>query len=234
MKFFEMTHITIFVTLLVVLIQQCTSRSFSHDIRSILKGNGDTPISNIIAANQNGSNKKKRQRTDPRQTTQFTQPQQQQQRNYNNPMTNTNPSRFRALISEAGVHSITILFAGASWRLIGIYDFLVTDPRSLVNTLSKLATVSLFVLNFTAVVLQIFKPLVFKSFLKIVVALDVLREFFSIAFNLLSAFYLNQSQRDLFLGRIIANLFWASAFFSFSRSRWVFQPKQVQQRGTSL
>lgn len=230
-KFFEMTHITIFVILLIVLIQQCTSRSFSHDIRSSLKGNGDSPISNIIAVNQNGASKK-RQRTDPRQTPPFAQPQ-QQQRNYYNPITNTNPSRFRALISEVGVHSITILFAGASWRLIGIYDFLVTDPRSLVNTLSKFATVSFFVLNFTAVVLQIFKPLVFKSFLKIVVALDVLREFFSIAFNLLAAFYLNQSQRDLFLGRIIANLFWASAFFSFSRSRWVFQPKQVQQRGTS-
>lgn len=183
----------------------------------------------VIAANQ-PKGRNTRPDVTGKQNFQYSNNQQQRQyQNHHSTATKPNSSRFRALLTEAGAHAITILFACISWRLMGIYDFLVTDQQSLITSISKTATVAYFLINFSALVVQVFKPLVFKNFLKIVIALDIVREFVSIIFNLISTFQVSPVQRELYIGRIIANLFWASAFFSFSRSRWVFQ-KQAQDK----
>jgi hypothetical protein len=132
-------------------------------------------------------------------------------------------------LKESAVHMITCLFAFLLWRLVSVYDIIVSEKISFFTNSAKYFTSFLFFLNFVCVILQLLQPLRFKVILKSVLALDILREVIAIVGNLYSAFLLPPF-RELYLGRAIGNVCWGLFCYSFSRSRWVMQRQRTTQR----
>jgi hypothetical protein len=129
-------------------------------------------------------------------------------------------------LKESAVHMITCLFAFLIWRLVSVYDIIASERISFFTSSAKYFTSFLFFLNVLCVVLQLLKPLRYKSLLKSVLALDILREVLAVLVNLYSAFALPPF-RELFLGRAIGNVCWGLFCYSFSKSRWVAQRQQI-------
>jgi hypothetical protein len=127
---------------------------------------------------------------------------------------------------EAGTASICVLFGLLVWRSLSAYDLIDQLSPGVFKLFSVVAVVSILIANITGLIVNIMRPLNFKNGLKLVLAMNVLREWSELVYNIFMLIFSSSTAelpKDAFIGRIFMNVWWSLLCFSFSKSRWVLQ-----------
>jgi hypothetical protein len=149
------------------------------------------------------------------------------------------------LLKQASTASVGILFAGLIWRTLAVYEAVSQVSNPWVKVVATLPILIILFGNLLGFVANVMKPNNFKNWLKAILAMNIVREWAELAFNVFfivfaSAFSLSHQSsrqpREVYFGRFVINVWWIALCFGFSRSRWVLsiQPgaaeKQRQQQ----
>ena len=149
--------------------------------------------------------------------------------NHHQPQQVINP-----LIRQTSTASIGILFALLIWRGIAAYELADQFNSGFMKVVAVTPTVILLSANLAGLVVNLLKPLNFKNILKVILALNIVRESVELVYNALKIVLTSTSSivpREVYFGRFFMNLWWLSLCITFSKSRWVLQlsPQQVHK-----
>jgi hypothetical protein len=135
---------------------------------------------------------------------------------------NTRPDN--RIASQVTAASIGTLFVVLIWKLMIAFEL----ADQITNTFQRnIATISLCIVlicNVAGFLFNIFSPLMFKSYLKIILAINMLREFISMMYNIFNMVFPSQDSNippEAYFLSIAYNLWIGILCYSFSKSRWV-------------
>jgi len=109
----------------------------------------------------------------------------------NNPNINTNqqsniPPVLNPLLKQAPTASIVMLFLLLIWRSLASYELAGQfAPDSYLRLLAVTPSLTILLSNLTGFVVTIFKPINFKNHLKIILAINIVREWIELIYNIL-------------------------------------------------
>ena len=136
------------------------------------------------------------------------------------------------LLRQTTTSFICVIFGLYIWRAVAVYE--MADQ---ITGAARLAVVTptIFILlaNIVGFVLNIMQPLNFKSQLKVILLLNILRETCEMVFNvykLISTKLGSSVPREEFMGRFFMNIWWFILCYSASKARWVSHPPQRPQQ----
>jgi hypothetical protein len=129
-----------------------------------------------------------------------------------------------ALVKRASAASVAVLFGLLVWRSLSSYELADQFSSTMLRVTTLAAVVVVLAVNACGLIVSLAKPLDFKNQLKAVLALNILREWLELAYNVVMVL-LGSSRlgvpREVYVGRIFMNIWWSLLCFSFSKSRWV-------------
>lgn len=131
------------------------------------------------------------------------------------------------LFKQAGTASICLLFGLLIWRTLAVYEIADTFESRTLRSLTVIPTMLLLGGNIAGLGLNIMKPLNFKNHLKAILALNIVREVVELIYNVAQLILVGAATklpREVYIGRLLMNLWWGTMCFSLARSRWVVQP----------
>mmetsp|Transcript_1285 Transcript_1285/g.2082 ORF Transcript_1285/g.2082 Transcript_1285/m.2082 type:complete len:264 (+) Transcript_1285:81-872(+) len=158
----------------------------------------------------------------------------QQQRSTNAAAPNTTP-QISPLVKQASTGAIGLLFGLLIWRSLSAYEMADQFVNESFRIMAIIPVMALLLANITGFIVNLLKPLNFKNHLKVILALNVIREWVELVYNvvmLITTSGTAQIPREVYFGRFFMNCWWSLWCFSFSKSRWVLQttlPSQYQQ-----
>ncbi len=129
------------------------------------------------------------------------------------------------LLQQSNPLSVSILFSMLIWRLYVADAFLENNVGGFI-TLARGCTSILLAANILGLGATIMHPLAAKNYLKLILALNIIREWMSTIINVKHCFYGSYLQRDVSLGRLIMNFWILGLCYSYRNSRWV--PKIIR------
>ncbi len=124
------------------------------------------------------------------------------------------------LLRQSNPLSLSILFSMLIWRLYVAYDFLGKNVGGFI-TVARGCTSILLAANILGLGATIMFPVAAKNYLKLILALNIIREWMSTIINMKNCFYGRYLQRDVSLGRLIMNFWVLGLCYSYRNSRWV-------------
>jgi hypothetical protein len=129
-----------------------------------------------------------------------------------------------AFVKRASAASVAVLFGLLVWRSLSSYELADQFSSTILRVTTLVSVVAVLTLNAGGLIVSLAKPLDFKNQLKAVLALNILREWLELAYNVVMVL-LGSSRlgvpREVYVGRIFMNIWWSLLCFSFSKSRWV-------------
>lgn len=147
------------------------------------------------------------------------------------------PGVVHPLLRQASSASIGILFGLLIWRSLSSYELADEFAAGLIRYILIAPIVGILSLNVVGLALNLIRPMNFKNHLKVILALNIVREWVEMAYNsmmIVIAFAKSTTlPREVYFGRLFMNVWWSLLCFSFSRSRWVLSasfPQQYQQQ----
>ena len=155
--------------------------------------------------------------------------QNQQRPNYmNNNNMNNNPNGappvMNPLLKQAPTASIVMLFLLLIWRSLASYELagqFASDSYLRIFALTPSLTILLS--NLIGFVVTIFKPINFKNHLKIILAINIVREGIELIYNILKILLSSSTSivpREVYVGRFFMTVWWVIILQGFSKSRW--------------
>ena len=90
--------------------------------------------------------------------------------------------------------------------------------------ISVIPTMIILATNMAGFIINVMKPNNFKSMLKAILALNIVRESVEVCFNVFMILFRNEFTsipKEVYFGRFFSNIWWLSLCVSFSKSRWV-------------
>ena len=142
------------------------------------------------------------------------------------------------LMKQASTGAIGILFVLLIWRSLAAYELADQFNVGITRIIAVTPTVLILLANLAGFVVNMMKPHNFKNTLKVVLAMNVIREFIEMLYNI-SMLVLNNRRSGLqiiptevYIGRFFMNAWWLSLCLTFSKSRWVLAviPPSPQQQ----
>lgn len=133
------------------------------------------------------------------------------------------------LLRQALTSSIGALFIFLTWRTITVYELADQFSSATLRYLSVAPTMLLFCANITGFILNCTRPLNFKTLLKSILAMNVVREIVEVMYSTTMLLLNTQSSaipREAYFGRLLSNAWFIFICLSFSKSRWVLQTTQ--------
>eukprot|EP01038_Epipyxis_sp_PR26KG_P004391 gene4391-6209_t len=147
------------------------------------------------------------------------------------------PTQINPLLKQASTVSIGLLFGLLTWRTLAAYEMADQFSRgSFIRLAATIPTSIILFSNLIGFLVNILKPLNFKNHLKFILALNILREWIELLYNMLMMIITNAmspTPREIYFGKFLMNCWWLTLCISFIKSRWVLQvilPKQMQQQ----
>ena len=145
------------------------------------------------------------------------------------------------LVRQTTTASIALLFGLLIWRSLTSFELASQFTNSSLLLLALVPSVALLVTNIAGFLLNIIKPYNFKNHLKVILAINIVREWIELIYSLIMIVIWSPSSsslpRETYFGSIFMNIWWCVVCFSFSRSRWVLkhtlsnsEMKYLQQR----
>jgi hypothetical protein len=108
------------------------------------------------------------------------------------------------------------------------------QPSTLFGQLARLCTTSILFINAVGAILTLFRPIAMKNYLKLILAVNIIREWTSTLLNLTYCLVGGQDQRDIHIGRLFMNIWFLTLCYSYRNSRWVAKiipPKGIHPHG---
>jgi len=131
------------------------------------------------------------------------------------------------LLKQTSTASLGVLFGALIWRGLAVFDEAGMQRKGFLRTVSLPITLLILVANIAGFLVNVFKPNNFKNYLKGILALNIVREWIDLMFNLILVLVRPwnrmaiRTPREVFFGRIFINMWWMTLCFGFSKSRWV-------------
>ena len=100
--------------------------------------------------------------------------------------------------------------------------------------ISVLPTMIILATNMAGFIINMMKPSNFKSKLKAILALNIVRESIEVCFNVFMILIRNEFTsipKEVYFGRFFSNIWWLSLCVSFSKSRWVSSKSNARNSG---
>ena len=91
----------------------------------------------------------------------------------------------QGLMKQASSASIGVLFALLAWRALTAYEMASHFKNGMVRLLSISPSLVLLVMNLVGFLVNYFRPLGFKNYMKVILATNVSREWIELAYNFL-------------------------------------------------
>lgn len=130
-----------------------------------------------------------------------------------------------SLLKQTHTASLGFLFGGLIWRSLAGFEEAGLRRDGFMRTVSLPPALLLLMANVLGFGINIVKPQNFKSILKAVLALNIVREWTDMAYCLvmvlLRPWVKSKIPREVYFGRIVISLWWLTLCFGFSKSRWV-------------
>lgn len=132
--------------------------------------------------------------------------------------------KMSGLLKQASSASIGVLFALLTWRSLTAYEMADSFRNSFVRAMSVAPSIALLAMNLIGFVVNWMRPLNFKNYLKVILSLNIVREWVELAYNLLMIVLTSSRSaipREVYFGRVFMNVWWTALTMAFSKSRWV-------------
>ena len=129
------------------------------------------------------------------------------------------------LVRQTTTASIALLFGLLIWRSLTSFELASQFTDDSMRLLSLIPSVALLVANIAGFLLNIVKPYNFKNHLKVILAINIIREWVELVYSLFMMVTWSPTSsvvpRETYFGSMFMNIWWCVVCFSFSRSRWV-------------
>lgn len=136
------------------------------------------------------------------------------------------PQQLNPLVKQASTASIGILFMLLIWRSLAAYELADQFNAGSLRIVAVAPTVLILCANLMGFVINVMKPFNFKNQLKFILAMNSIREFIELLYNIVMLVFNSPNSgisRDVYFGRFFMNVWWLSLCVTFSKSRWVLQ-----------
>lgn len=138
-----------------------------------------------------------------------------------------NQQQINPLLKQATTASIGVLFGILIWRSLTAYEYADQFSVGILRLFAVSPVVLILLANILGFLLNIAKPLNFKVHLKLILAMNIIREWVELCYNVYKIVFTNSKAiipREVYFGRFFMNVWWSLLCFSFARSRWVLNP----------
>lgn len=138
------------------------------------------------------------------------------------------------LLKQANTASIGLLFGLLIWRSLTAYELADQFSSSSLRIVCIPPVVIILIANIAGFLVNIIKPLNFKTHLKLILASNIVREWLELIYNVFKIVFTNSTSsvsRENYFGRFFMNVWWSILCISFARSRWVLQLSGENQPG---
>eukprot|EP01036_Dinobryon_divergens_P026584 gene26584-35252_t len=125
------------------------------------------------------------------------------------------------LMKQANTASIALLFVLLIWRTFSCFEMAEQILSAHTKALLLVPATILTCANAIGFFVNLLKPMGFKNHLKVILALNLIREGIEMLFNVMMMIF--SDSRELFFGRFFVNCWWFFLCYSFSKSRWVLE-----------
>ena len=128
------------------------------------------------------------------------------------------------LVKKASTISISALFGLLIWRSLTSYEMANEFMSDSARVLTATPVAGLLLANLVGFVVNILKPINFKNHLKVILAVNIVREWVELLYNVFMLIFSSSKSltpREVYFGRFFMNCWWSLLCVSFSRSRWV-------------
>ena len=116
---------------------------------------------------------------------------------------------------------VGIVFLLLSWRSLGSFEMADNFQSDILRTICVIPSVVLLLANIGGFLLNASKPLNFKNRLKFIIAMNIIREWVEMAYNIVNLIISRTIPREVYFGRIFVNVWWSFLCLSYTKSRWV-------------
>ena len=140
----------------------------------------------------------------------------------------TNSAIPSALLKSMPTAYVGLIFILLTWRSLGSYELAGQFGNSPLRLLCIVPSILLLVLNLVGFLTNLTKPMNFKTVLKTILALNIIREWIEMAYNIVKMVTTRVVPREVYFGRFFMNCWWSGVIMSYSKSRWILL-KAVQQ-----
>jgi len=134
------------------------------------------------------------------------------------------PVEANPILRKASEGSVGVLFLLLSWRSLSTYELADSFASKRMRLCSVLPTMFILVSNMAGFIINVMRPNNFKSMLKAILALNMIREAVEVCFNICKIVFKTDyttTPKEVYFGRFFGNIWWISLCASFSKSRWV-------------
>ena len=125
------------------------------------------------------------------------------------------------LMKQANTASIALLFVLLIWRTFSCFEMAEQILSAHTKALLLVPATILTCANAIGFFVNLLKPMGFKNHLKVILALNLIREGIEMLFNVMMMIF--SDSREIFFGRFFVNCWWFFLCYSFSKSRWVLE-----------
>ena len=125
------------------------------------------------------------------------------------------------LMKQANTASIALLFVLLIWRTFSCFEMAEQILSANTKAMLLVPATILTCANAIGFFVNLVKPMGFKNHLKVILALNLIREGIEMIFNVIMMIF--SFSRELFFGRFFVNCWWFFLCYSFSKSRWVLE-----------
>lgn len=146
-------------------------------------------------------------------------------------------SNMHPLLKQASTASVCLLFGLLLWRSLSSYELADQFQNEFIRLMTIVPVVGILIANAIGFLVNLVKPLNFKTHLKVILAVNVVREWIEMAYNVFMLIASSSGAavpREAYFGRLFMNIWWSTLCVSFSKSRWVLlqpaEPQHVQQQ----
>lgn len=119
--------------------------------------------------------------------------------------------------------SISAFFLFLVWKTLSSFE-------TASSKVERGVAMGLLAINMAGFMTNSLKPLNFKSYLKIILALNMIREWSGAIFNAYCIVFKTQNPGDMYIGRFFLNLWISFLCYIFSKSQWVLHPADIENK----
>ena len=132
------------------------------------------------------------------------------------------PREENPLVKQASVVSIFVLFILLTWRSLSAYELADQFSSRSLRIITVAPTVGILLANLIGFVLNALKPSNFKNQLKVILAVNIIREIVELLYNMFMLVItsgLAPIPREVYFGRFFMSVWWLLFLTKFSKSR---------------
>lgn len=133
------------------------------------------------------------------------------------------PTRGLDLLKQVPTAYVGLIFVLLTWRSLGNYEMADQFSSGIFRYACVAPSIALLVANLVGFIVNMMKPMNFKNHLKFILALNIIREWIEMAYNVFRMITARNVSREVYFGRFFMNCWWSAVCMSYSKSRWVAQ-----------